>query len=657
MLASPPVHAVRERTGRGGLAAAAGTGALAFSALFFSGGFAIAPLVWIGGLALLLAALLASAPLLRLAPGPRLDAPAAAFAGCLLGLVVWVGASTLWSLSPDRSWGYTNRTLVYVAFALVGLALAARLPRPAARGADAAAALLALVLGWALLAKCVPALYSDYGRVARLRAPVGYWNDLALLAAVAVPLALRLAAPRTRSAGTRAAGAVLLYAAVLVALLSYSRVGIVLAVLGAAAFAVLERDRVETVVAAVLAGGAGAAVFAIALSLPGITKDGQPRSVRAHDGWHFALSVLAGGALVAALAILLARAEARRPLAAVRRRVLERTAAIVALVAVVAGLGVAAVFAGRIWHDFANPATSQISSSSSHAFSLSSSNRWRWWVEEWHAFTTHPLLGTGAGTFQLTDWRYRQSSLVTTTEPHNTPLQFLGELGIVGFLLFLGAVGAAVVGVARAWRRAEGAERAGVTALGIGLGAFALHLVVDMDWNFLAVCGPLLLVAGFLLGRPAAPAPGPARSRKPLVAAAAALIAVGGIYSLAAPWLAQRQLATAASAAAFKSAHGYDPLSTDVLSTWAAYEAVTGNLGRALQLYRDETALEPENGNTWVDLGTFYYDNGAWAQAYEALSKAWRYDPQGPTGTPCGILDKARHKALGTWPPSCPRGA
>ena len=52
------------------------------------------------------------------------------------------------------------------------------------------------------------------------------------------------------------------------------------------------------------------------------------------------------------------------------------------------------------------------------------------------------------------------------------------------------------------------------------------------------------------------PAPGPARSRKPLVAVAAALIAVGGIYSLAAPWPAQRQLATAASASAVGRALG-----------------------------------------------------------------------------------------------------
>ena len=70
-----------------------------------------------------------------------------------------------------------------------------------------AAALLSLVLGWALLAKCVPALYSDYARLARLRAPLDYWNELALLCDVGVPIALWLAIARRR-----AEGIVLLYA-------------------------------------------------------------------------------------------------------------------------------------------------------------------------------------------------------------------------------------------------------------------------------------------------------------------------------------------------------------------------------------------------------------------------------------------------------------
>lgn len=648
MLASAPVHAAGERVGGAGSAAAAAAAALAFCAVFFANGYDQATIVWIGALALAAAAIPAAAAWLGLAPPFAVDRYGAAFLGCVLGLAVWMGISTLWSLSPDRSWGYTNLTLVDAAFALAGVVLGAWLPRPALAGVRAAAVLLGLLFGWALLAKCVPALYSDYGRVARLRAPLGYWNELALLGAVAVPVALWLAAPRAHRLASRVAGVVLLYGAVVVTLLTYSRVGVVLAALAAAAWIVLCDERIESLAAVGLAALLGGGVFGVALALPGITKDGQPRSVRSHDGWLFALAVLLGVAVVAGAALALARLAERRPLSERRRRRVERAAAVVALALVVAGVAASAAFAHRIWSEFANPVTSQIGSGSgSRLGSLSSSNRWRWWTEEWSAFTGHPGGGTGAGTFQLTDLRLRQSNLVTTTEPHNTPLQFLGELGIVGLLLYLGAAAAGIAGVVAARRRAD-SERTAVTALGLALGVFLLHTVVDMDWDFVATCGPLLLVAGLVLGRRGSGAP----VRRPLVAVAAVLVALGGVYSLAAPWLAQRSLA----AANFRQAHSYDPLSIEALSGWAAEEDAAGNTPHALQLYREEVALEPENGSTWYDLGSFYYEHGAWTQAYAALSKAWTYDRYGPAGVPCGLLDRARHKALGVWPPSCPRG-
>jgi hypothetical protein len=645
--------------------------ALCFCALFFSGGFDDTALVWIGGFALGLAALVAAAALMGLLPLPRLDPWAATFLGCLLGLAVWAGFSTLWSLSPDRSWAYTNRTLVYAAFALLGALLSAVLPRVRVV-AGAVAALLGLVIGWALLAKCVPALYSDYGRVARLRAPVGYWNELALLCDVAVPLALWLASARGRRAPVRAAGVLLLFGATVTLLLTYSRIGVVLACLAAAAWVVLDRDRVESLTAVALGGGAGAAIFGLALALPGITKDGRPRSVRVHDGWVLALALVGVGAVVFVAALVLAHLEQRSPLSPERRRRAERVSAIVALVVVVAGIAASIVYSGRIWREFTNPVGSQINSDTTRLTSLNSSNRWRWWGEEWDAFLAHPGGGTGAGTFQLTDLRVRQSP-ITTEEPHNTPLQFLGELGIVGLLLYLGAAVAAGVAVVHARRRAEGAERAAVTALGIGLAAFLAHTVVDMDWNFVATCGPLLLVAGFVAGRSAAPAPVGAadsaravRVRRPLVAAGAVLFALGAFYSLAAPWLAQRQLGVAASAvaanripaavAAAKRAHGYDPLSTQALADWATYVDLQGDPLAAERLYRQEVSLEPGNSSTWLDLGGFYDFHKAWKLAYQAYSKAWTLNRFGPAGIPCGVLDQARHKALGTWPASCPRG-
>jgi len=628
MLASSPV-----RTTSGAVLAAA-AGALSFAALFFARGTALSSLVWIGGIALLLAAITGAAALVGALPAPRLDPAGTVFLTALFALAVWVGLTTGWSASPESSWQYTNRTLVYAAFALLGALAAALLRRPFETIASGAAALLAAVLGWALLAKCVPSLYSDYGRLARLRAPLDYWNELALVAAAAVPVASWLALRR------RVPGTLLLYAAGLTVLLTYSRVGIALACLAAVAWIAFGPDRVASIAAVGLGGAGAAALFGIALGLPGITKDGEPHSTRVHDGWIFLLAILAGGAVVAAAAALLAR---RRVSDAARARV-DRAAGLAGIAAAVVVVALAIVFAGRIWHSFANPVSSQISSSSGRLGSLSSSNRWRWWQEAWHAFTQHPGGGTGAGTFQLTDELLRTSPSITT-EPHNVPLQFLSETGVVGFLLFLAAAVGAVVAAVRARGTAA-------LALAIVVCVFVAHLVVDTDWDYLATCGPLLFVAGASTVRGSSP---PSPVRRPLVAAVAVLFSLAAVYSLAAPWLAQRQLANAATLPQVKRAHTFDPLSTDVLTEWAAFEtAVDPN--RALQLYRDAVSLEPGNAATWTALGDFFWDFHRWAEAYLAYSRAWHDDKFGPMGVPCGRLDQARHKVLRVWSASCPGG-
>src|SRR5947209_10667729 len=254
MLASSPVRALVERRATPGAVVAATGGALAFAAFFFARGTALSPLVWIGALALLAVAVAAASVLAGVLPAPRLDVAGAAFLAALFALAIWVGATTLWSVSPEDSWQYTNRTLVYAAFALLGAFAAALLQRPAETLARGSALLLALLLGWALLAKCIPSLYSDYGRLARLRAPVDYWNELALLAAVAVPVALWLAARRP------AAGTVLLYGAAVTVLLTYSRFGIARACLAEVVCVSVAEGRWQGIVSAGVGDGRAAAV-------------------------------------------------------------------------------------------------------------------------------------------------------------------------------------------------------------------------------------------------------------------------------------------------------------------------------------------------------------------------------------------------------------
>ena len=97
------------------------------------------------------------------------------------------------------------------------------------------AALLGAVCVWSLAGKVLPWLYEDYGRIARLRAPVGYWNALALLGAIALPIGLWLARAAAR------AGTLLVYGWIVAIALTYSRGGVVVAVLVVVAWIVLSR--------------------------------------------------------------------------------------------------------------------------------------------------------------------------------------------------------------------------------------------------------------------------------------------------------------------------------------------------------------------------------------------------------------------------------
>jgi hypothetical protein len=640
--------------GAGAVPAALGIAALALvaGALFFSDGSTQGPLVALGVAALGAAALGAAAVGLRLAPAPRLGLPAVGYLGCLAGLVLWAALTIVWSQEPAASWRFSNRVLAYLGFACVGV-LAGGLVRRAPRVvAGSLAALLGGVFVWALAAKAVPSLYPDYERLARLRSPVGYWNALAVLGDVAVALGLWLASARDGHRWARVGGAGLLYLAGIGVLLTYSRFGIALAALVAAAWVVLAPDRIESLAAVGIAGGVALGVFAYALSLPGITDDGVTHAQRAHDGWRFGLVLLIGALVVLAIAAALVRVR----VSAGFRRTVDRVALWAGAAAAVAVVALLVVFSGRVWHSFTN-ASDSIGQSPGRLASASSSNRWTWWQEAWNAFLRHPGGGTGGGTFDLTNQLHRASRFDIATEPHSTPLQFLSETGIVGFLLWAGVFVSVGVGVVRGRRLGNGA----VTALGLGVGAWALHMLVDIDWSYVAVSGPMLLVGGVLVAEEGWEPP---VRRRPLLAATGIVVALGAAYSLAAPWYAQRELNRSETIAitdlpgalsAIRNAHRYDPLSVDVLQTWAALEDAAGRPGRALYNYRAAVRREPLNPDTWYELGLFWLQpsHHSWYRAYRALDRSWGLDRHGPAGIRCGPLDRARRVVKG-YGPKCP---
>ncbi len=607
---------------------------LAASALLASDGSSGSRLFWIGAAAVLAASVAGGAVLLGRLAVPA-SPPALLFLGLLGALVVWQAASLAWSIQPGRSWDYANRGLVYLAFAVLGVLLGAVPPR---RVAEGLAALLGALFVVALAAKVIPGLHGDYGRLTRLRWPLGYWNQLALLADLAVPLGLWLAPRR------RAEGALLVFGALVVAVLTFSRVGVVLALVGAVLWLWLGRERLASLTAFALAAAGAGVVGGLGLLLPGIADDGQSHGVRLRDGLVFgAVLVVVAVAVALAARSLLARKVDRD-----RARRLARGGAMIVAAVVLAALVVAVVRAGGPvdfvadrWHEFSNPVSSQVGNDVGRLGSTSSSNRWRWWQEAWDAFADHPVQGTGAGTFALTDLTHRDSPLATV-EPHNTPLQFLSETGLVGFLLYAGAVGAVVWGFRR---RARGDGGAAV-ALGIVVLLGLLHAVVDIDWDYLATQGPLLGIAGFLAARPGRVV---IVARRPLLAVATGIACLAALYSLLSPWLSDRYVQSgydalvngdfAGAASDAKLAHSLDPLSTAPLSLWALAET---DDARALDHLRKARDLEPQNPDAWYELGFFEGESlHRWRDSYRDLNHAYTLDNYSVDGRE---LDKARCK-------------
>jgi hypothetical protein len=547
-------------------------------ALFFGGGPGDGSLVWLGGGALL--ALLALLATRGLPAGSRVLLPLAA-------LTAWVALSILWSTLPDRSWDYADRTLIYLLFAALGLWFAGR-TRDLALGL---AAVLGAVVVWSLAGKVLPALYGDYGRLARLRGPVGLWNQLALLADFALPLAL------WRRGRT---GTVLAYAWIVALLLTYSRGGILTGAIVVAVFLALTDERIESAATFAAAAVPAAVVVGIAFALPGITSDGQPSHIRSRDGLFFGALLLVG----AGTALVLERLPRPRITTGARRGLIALGVAVALAVAVVAALK--------------GTGSGAVGNGGGRITSTSSNFRFVWWREAWNGWLHHKLAGTGAGSFHLTNLRFRTSYLDFATEPHNLPLQFLSEVGVVGLALFLVAVAAFLV---------PGGRRHGhELALALVLPAFLIHSIVDIDWDFVAVAAPAFLVAGALAGR------APLRRVSPFGSLALAGVGLLAFGALLMPWLGRRwsgqaeaTLSTPHAVQLAKRARSVDPLLIEPLITLAFASQNRPGLARA---YFDAAiAKQPENPKPLLLAGQFALDLGCARLAYSYLEPFTELDP------------------------------
>ena len=218
----------------------------------------------------------------------------------------------------------------------------------------------------------------------------------------------------------------------------------------------------------------------------------------------------------------------------------------------------------------------------------------------------------------MTNLRYRTSNLDQTIEPHDLPLQFLSETGIVGLVLFVTSI---------AWLVVRGRRRPGPQlALALALPAFFLHGLLDIDWDFLSVAGLVFFIAGALVVRPAK---NPRPRAFTLVTASGVLLALA--FSLFAVWLGARWDDQAAAAVGVDNARAVtlaqrsrsvNPVAVDPLIQAAIAETDSGRRDQAgpcqgvarrlprgepprLRLLRQGDEVQPEDADAWYQLGTF----------------------------------------------------
>jgi hypothetical protein len=344
----------------------------------------------------------------------------------------------------------------------------------------------------------IPALFNG----TRLDAPVGYVNGSAALLLAQAVLAIALAARRELPVLLRGLLLALAAAALQLSVLCESRGWLfALPIVVVLTLIVLPgTDRLRFALWALLPFVASALALPTLLDVfkqadaaaPGaatLTALARTSDHAADVALLICTGVLAGGLLLAAL-------DRRVHVSAGVARNANRVGAVVAVLAVLAGMGVGlALTDGRPDQKIADywkrSNGYQATTPGSSRFAAVGSNRPDFWRVSLKAFVAHPLGGLGQDNWGAYYLRERRS----TEQPrwtHSLELRLLAHTGLVGFLLFAAfLVAALAAALGPSVRRRAGPLTAGTAAAALlPLVVWLVHGSVDWFWEIPALSGP-----------------------------------------------------------------------------------------------------------------------------------------------------------------------
>jgi hypothetical protein len=483
---------------------------------------------------------------------------------------------------------------------------------------------------------------------ARLNYPLGYWNGLAALMALGLPLLLWLATSAGRTAA-RGLALALLPAMALVVYLTLSRGGAIEVIAALAVLFALHPRRLRLLVPALLGAAGGTILITLASVRDDLTGGLGTDLALAQGDQMLVLTVVvcaAVGLLGAAVELGIRRGRLRIP--HLPRR---RTASVWAGLGLIALIGALALGApdklGDGWEDFKQPATPD--DTAERFTSASGSGRYQWWTASVDAFESAPIVGIGPGTWEF--WWARSETTVPgfVRDAHSLYLETLAELGIIGLGLVVALVGGVVVLAIRlALHNRTDVESSGLlAAAAASTVAFAVAAAGDWAWELTVLPSVFLLLGagiaararrspeqpGAELGRP--DTRGTRLQRPLLVAAGIASVAVLTVTMLGTKALRESQAEAAAgrldaALARAERAEDLQPYAASPILQQALVLELGGDLSGAARAAREATTKEPTNWRTWLVRARIDAIRGRVPQATRAYRQARSLNPRSP---------------------------
>ncbi|HEX9481934.1 MAG TPA: O-antigen ligase family protein, partial [Solirubrobacteraceae bacterium] len=358
--------------------------------------------------------------------------------------------------------------------------------------------------------------------------------------------------------------------------------------------------------------------------------------------------------------------ESRRMLSLSDGRLLHRVTAAAAVTALLVALVVGLLAAGdpvrrveHAWHSFKGGYAE--GHSTARLASGLGSNRYDFYRVAVDQFEAHPAAGIGADNFQQQYLRSGRSK-ETPRYPHSVELRILTETGVIGALLAIAGLGAALWAAMRVVRRPDPLAAAVGAAALAGFAYWAVHGSVDWFWEFAGLGAPAFALLGLVCaldtrgsrpegeakpGALAEEAPSSGLRRPPwlprlhlaprLAWLAVAPLAIAAALALAGPWLSQLQVQTAArdwpqdrtgAYSRLDQAAGLDPLGDQPYLIAGSIALRLGELRRADGQFAKALRRVPDDAYATLERGAIASTQGRPAEARRLLARAAALNPR-----------------------------